>query len=109
MRTVTAVTRSVTRTVTATPGGSRSGGRLALARASLLLPRDVRRRFGAPRQLQLLEQTAHVRLHRVLAQEQFGADLAIGLALSDQRQNLALLRRRSTRRIPARDRAAHPP
>src|SRR5215467_13546287 len=49
------------------PGG---GCEKPLACARLLLPGDVRRRLGPPRQLQLFQQAADVGLDRVLAQEE---------------------------------------
>ena len=52
------------------------------------------RRRGSLRAIlytQLAQNILHVILHRVLAQKQLGADLAIGLALGDQRQDLPFL------------------
>src|SRR5437762_14114569 len=64
--------------------------RAELARGRLL-PGDIGRRLGAPDELQLLEQTAHVCFDRVFAEVQLGRDLPICLAFGDQRQDLALL------------------
>ena len=51
-------------------------------------------RMRARSRLQLGEQVAHVRLHRLLRQEEPGADLAVHEAVRDQLQNLDLPHRR---------------
>src|SRR5436309_1565215 len=47
--------------------------------------------LGAPRQTELVEDPAHIVLHRLLGQEQRLADLTVGATLSQSRENLALL------------------
>ncbi len=70
--------------------------------------------LGATLEVQLGQDRAHVVLDRLVRQEHLGRDLAVGLALGDQQQDPALLRRsvgparRHRRRWPCAGRARGP-
>src|SRR4051794_6280080 len=60
---------------------------------------DIGGGLGAAGELELLEDRAHVRLDGMLAQEELARDLAVGLALGDERKDTALLLRESRERV----------
>src|SRR5438093_1518898 len=78
--------------------GPRSTGRSG----SVLRPalRHERGRLGAAGEAELVQDAAHVVLHRLLGEEERGPDLAVGLPFGEVPEDLALLiRERRDRRI----------
>src|SRR5260221_2818036 len=70
-----------------------------LLRGRLAHPTDQRRDLGAAADSQLAQDAADVGLGGVLADEQLLRDLAVGLALGDERQDPPLLPREHRQRV----------